>query len=70
MREHLHARLIVWNNSVLNQIDTRVILPRCESSCMVYIVEVLIPDQGPHQRFIGYRYFNHVGIEFQSGRNR
>ena len=36
VRESLNIRVIIWVNTILNHIDTRVILPRYESSCMVY----------------------------------
>ena len=36
VRESLYARVIAWVNAILNHIDTRVDIPRYESSCMVY----------------------------------
>ena len=30
-------RFIIWVNTILNHIDTRTILPRHKSPCMVYI---------------------------------
>ena len=35
MRDSLYARVIVWVNTILKDIDTRAILPRYESSCIV-----------------------------------
>ena len=36
MRESLYTRIIIWVNTLLKHIDTRMIIPRYESSCMVY----------------------------------
>ena len=36
VRESLYARVIIWVNTILNHIDARAILPRCEGSCMIY----------------------------------
>ena len=36
VRETLSTQVFIWVNTILNHIDTRAILPRCEGSCMVY----------------------------------
>ena len=36
VRESLSIRIIIWVDTILNHIDTRMILPRYEDSCMVY----------------------------------
>ena len=36
VRKSLYTRVIIWVNTIPNHIDTRVILPRYESSCMGY----------------------------------
>ena len=39
VREFLHTRVIIWVNTILNHIDIRVILPKYEDPCMVYVRE-------------------------------
>ena len=36
MRESLYERVNVWVRLILNHVDTRAILPRCEGSCMIH----------------------------------
>ena len=36
VRDSLYTRVIICVNTIVNHIDTRVVLPRYESSCMVY----------------------------------
>ena len=36
MRESLYTLVVIWVNTILNHIDTRVILPSYEGPCMVY----------------------------------
>ena len=36
MRESLYTQVIVWVNTILNDDDTRAILPRYKGTCMVY----------------------------------
>ena len=36
VRESLYTQVIIWVNAILNYIDTRLTLPRYESSCMIY----------------------------------
>ena len=36
LREPFYTQAIIWVNTILNHIDTRAILPRNESFCMVY----------------------------------
>ena len=37
-REYLNTQVIIWVNTILFHIDTRMILLRYEDSCMVYIL--------------------------------
>ena len=37
--KYVYSRVIIWVNTILNYIDNRMILPRSEGSCMVYILE-------------------------------
>ena len=37
--EYLYTCIIIWVNTILNHIDTRVILPMYEGSYMVYVPE-------------------------------
>jgi hypothetical protein len=39
VRESLYTQIIVWVDTVLNHIDTRMILPEYDNSCMVYTPE-------------------------------
>ena len=34
--ESLYARVIIWVNTILTHIDTRMLLPKYEGSCMAY----------------------------------
>ena len=36
VRESLYTQVIVWVNTILNDDDTRAILPRYKGTCMVY----------------------------------
>ena len=36
VRDSLYTRVVISVNDILNHIDTRMILVRCECSCMVY----------------------------------
>ena len=37
VRESLYTEVIIWVNTILNHIDTMVILPRYDNSCSMYL---------------------------------
>ena len=39
MRESLYSQIIIWVNTILNHIDTSIILPKYEGPCMVHLYE-------------------------------
>ena len=55
MREYLYIRLIIRVNTILNHIDTRVILPRYESSSW-YIEQNDMENKITHEIPIPYWY--------------
>ena len=44
-RASLFIQVIIWVNFILNHIDSRMIIPRYESSCMVYRPEWYLEQQ-------------------------
>lgn len=53
--QSLYVRLIIWVNTKLNRIDTRVILPRYESSSW-YIEQNDMENKNTHQIHVPYWY--------------